>query len=129
MRHLLPFVLAFLPALVAAAPTGSANSPDHGTITFSGRILDGEAPVAPGRVVSVRGNVIAHSAGCIEARIASPQAAGDLELWLCPPGNRIAGTLPGVGEPIAARARITGVKATPQGTVPFSDSFVLLRAD
>lgn len=129
MYHLLPFALAFLPVIAAAAPASSINSLDNGTITFSGRILDDDAQLAPGRVISVRGSVVARSEGCIEARMASPQPTRSLELWLCPPGNRIAGTAPDVGEPIAARVRITGMKATAKGAVPLSDSFVLMRAD
>lgn len=129
MRRALPFALAFLPAIVAVALASPSDAAHNGTISFSGRILDGNAPFATGSVVTIRGDVIARSASCIEARIAAAQPANKSELWLCSPDDRGMHGMPGVGEPVAARARITGVRTTAEGEVPFSDSFVLMRMD
>lgn len=129
MRRVLPFALAVLPAIVAVALASPSDAARNGTVTFSGRIRDGNTPLAPGDVVTVRGNVIARSESCIEARVASTQSPVPSELWLCMPARRITDDMPDVGEPVAARARITGMRATAEGDIPFSNSFVLMRMD
>ena len=125
MRRLLLLVPIVLPAIAAIAQASSSDTPRSGTLTFSGRILDDNAPLTPGQVVTIRGDVIARSESCIEARITSTQS----ELWLCSPNGRIASNMPDVGDPVAARARITGIKTTTEGEIPLSDSFVLMRVD
>ncbi|WHZ20540.1 MAG: hypothetical protein OJF55_002689 [Rhodanobacteraceae bacterium] len=129
MRRLLPFVTAVLPAIVAIALANPGDASSNGSISFNGQILDGNTLLAQGSVITIRGDVIARSENCIKARIASAQPAGNPELWLCSPGGRNASGMPNVGEPIAARARITGVRTAPEGEVLYSDSFVLLRVD
>lgn len=129
MRRALPFAFAILPALAAAALVSRSTAATTGTISFSGRIVDGNSAFAPGQVVTIHGAVIARSESCIEARVTSTQAPGKSELWLCAPDDRITSTMPSVGEPVAARARITGVRMTVEGVMPFSDSFVLMRMD
>lgn len=129
MRRLLLLVPIVLPAIAAIAQASSSDTPRSGTLTFSGRILDDNAPLTPGQVVTIRGDVIARSESCIEARITSTQPAGNSELWLCSPNGRIASNMPDVGDPVAARARITGIKTTTEGEIPLSDSFVLMRVD
>lgn len=129
MRRVLPFAIAILPALVAVALASPNESSRTGTITFNGRILDGTEGLTPGRIVTIRGNVVARADNCIEARVDAPQPAGQPNLWLCSPDGQVAGRMPDVGEPVAARARITRIRTSAEGDIPLSDSFVLMRAD
>lgn len=129
MRRALPFALVALPAILAVALAGPSDASRNGTITFSGQITDSKTPLAPGRIVTVRGDVIARTAGCIEASVALMPPTGQSKLWLCSPSDRTIANMPDVGDPIAARARITGMKTTAEGEIALSDSFVLMQAD
>ena len=129
MRRALPFAFVILPALAAATLVGPSAATPPGTITFTGRVIDGNAPLAPGRIVTVHGAVIARSETCVEARVDLPSRADGMALWLCSQDTGAAADLPDIGEPIAARARISGVRVSAEGAVPFSDSFVLMRSD
>lgn len=128
MRRALLFALVILPLLVAVALAGHGATAGTGTITFSGRIVDPAHPLVPGAIVTVHGTVIARSETCIEARVAIPKQSHPAALWLCSPDVEAASQLPDVGDPVAARARITGMKSTPTGATPRSDSFILLNA-
>lgn len=129
MRRALPFAFTILPALAAAALVGPSAATPSGTIGFSGRVIDGNAPLAPGTVVTIHGDVIARSETCIEARVAAPGKPYRARLWLCSPDHHQPRELPDIGEPVAARARITGVRTTAEGAIPYSDSFILMRVD
>lgn len=129
MRRALPLAFTILPALAATALVGPSAATPSGTIGFSGRVIDGNASLAPGTVVTIHGDVIARSESCIEARVAAPGKPHRPRLWLCSPDHHPPGTLPGIGEPVAARARITGIRTTADGAVPYSDSFILMRVD
>jgi len=129
MRRVLPFAFVVLPALTAAALVGPSAATPTGKLTFTGRVIDGDAPLAPGRVVTIHGAVIARSATCIEARVDLPAHHRDAMVWLCSHGAKLADDSPDVGEPITARARISGIKTTADGAIPFSDSFILMRTD
>lgn len=119
-------LLAVFTAVIAVS--GHAATPT-GTITFSGHITDPNTPFPPGSVVNVHGAVVARSDTCIEARVPRPQSPRGAMLWLCSRDTQSAHSLPDVGLAINARARITRVEASAAGDVPYSDSFVLLRAD
>lgn len=129
MRRALPFVFVILPALAAAALVGPSAATPPGRVSFSGRVIDGSAPLAPGRIVTIHGAVIARSATCIEARVDLPSPRHPAALWLCSRGGQVASDLPGIGEPVTARARISGLKPAAEGAVPYSDSFILMRTD
>lgn len=128
MRRALPLAFTILPALAATALVGPSAATPSGTIGFSGRVIDGNAALAPGTVVTIHGDVIARSESCIEARVAAPGKPRRPRLWLCSPDHQPR-ELPGIGEPVAARARITGIRTTTEGAVPYSDSFILMRTD
>jgi hypothetical protein len=113
----------------AGALVGPSAASAAGKLGFIGRVIDGNAPLAPGRVVTIHGAVMARSETCIEARVDVPSTRHGRAVWLCWHDARLAGNLPGVGEPITARARITGVKTGADGAIPFSDSFVLMRTE
>lgn len=129
MRRALRLPLVILLALAEAAMLRPSVARPANTITFSGRVVDGAMPFAPGVIVTIQGEVIARSHACIEARVEVPRVPRQPRLLLCPPSGRWPGELPRVGEPVAARARITGIRATPDGATPCSQSFVLMRVN
>ena len=65
MRRVLPFAFVILPALTAAALVGPSAATPTGKIGFTGHVIDGNAPLAPGRIVTIHGAVIARSETCI----------------------------------------------------------------
>ena len=97
MRRVLPFAFVVLPALTAAALVGPSAATPTGKLTFTGRVIDGDAPLAPGRVVTIHGAVIARSATCIEARVDLPAHHRDAMVWLCSHGAKLADDSPDVG--------------------------------
>ena len=128
MHRALRFTFVILLALAAATLAGSRAATPTGRITFTGWVVGPDTPFVPGAVVTVDGAVVARSKTCIEARVQRSEHPRDAVLWLCSPKEG-AHPLPEVGAPVHARARITSLKATADGAVPASDSFVLLRAN
>lgn len=129
MRRALRLPLVILLALAGAGMLRPGMATPANTIAFSGRVVDGAMPFATGVIVTIQGEVVARSNACIEARVEVPRVPRQTRLLLCPPGGRQPGGLPRVGEPVAARARITGIRMTPDGATPCSESFVLMRVN
>lgn len=116
MRHALNLAFVILPAFVAADARAATPT---GTITFTGRVTDSDAPFAPGSIVTVHATVIAHSKTCVGTRVDRPKPRRDAILWLCPRSAQAANPLLEVGAPITARARISAVKTTADRERPF----------
>lgn len=129
MRRALNFAFVIVLAFAAAAAADIRAATPTGRIAFSGSIVDADTPFPPGALVTVHATVIAQSESCVETRVDRGRPGPAVLLWLCRHDAHDANPPLEVGTSIAARARITGVKATPGGQAPFSDSFVLLRAD
>lgn len=129
MRRALPLAFTILPALAMAALMGPSAAMPSGIVSFSGRVVDGSASLAPGMIVTIHGDVIARSETCIEARVATSGKSHHATLWLCSPDNHPPRALPGIGQQVIARARITGIRTTADGAIPYSDSFILMRVD
>jgi type 1 fimbria pilin len=128
MHRALLLAFVILPVLIAVALACHGATAGSGAVTFSGRIVDPARPLVPGAVVTVHGTVIARSETCIEARVSIPQQPHSAALWLCSHGSDATSHLPDIGDPVTARARITGMKSTSVGNAPRSDSFILLNA-
>lgn len=125
LRSWLAIAISLALATVLSVAPRAATA---GTVTFSGQIVDANAPFVPGSIVTVRGTVIARSDTCLLTRVERPKPQPDVNLWLCAHAPNAWPQLT-VGSPLMARVRIVGVKATGNGQVPYSDSFVLLAID
>lgn len=125
MYRSLPLATTLVLALLAALLVGPSVAATTGTISFSGRVIDPTQPLVQGSVVTVHGAVTARAEACVETRVEVPGASHAAPLWLCSTDAQAAARMPRVGEPVNARARITGVRTSPGGEVPVSDSFVL----
>lgn len=126
MRRGLSFAFVIVLAFAVAALMDVRAATPTGRIAFTGWVAGPDTPFAPGSIVTVRATVVARSGACVETRIDKPESGHDATLWLCPHAANDANPSLGVGAPITARARITGVKTTAKGAAPLSDSFILL---
>lgn len=121
--HLLLAIAIFL--ALATVLSIAPHAATAGTVTFSGRIVDLNAPFVPGSIVTIRGTVLTRSGACFLTRVERPNSQPNTNLWLCTHAPNAWPQLT-AGSSLKARVRIVGIKAAESVQVPYSDSFILL---